>query len=136
MSIFEWSDEYSVGVFQMDSHHKRLFGIMDKLNDAMLSGRAKETVPVIVAELLDYTKYHFTEEERLMEQANYPGLNSQKQAHQIFISKLEGYKKEADQGMGAFVSSKIMNSAKDWLLKHIMNMDKLYTQSMNSSGIS
>ena len=135
MPLINWKDEYSVGVHRLDSDHKKLFGFVNKLHDAMKEGQAARTTEGIIKELLDYTKYHFGEEEKLMEEINYPGLNSHKRTHEKFISEVEKLKQEADNGMAIFVSVKLVNSAISWLKDHILLMDKKYQSEMNANGI-
>lgn len=135
MALFDWKDDYSVGVFNMDSHHKRLFDIINKLHEGMKEGKGEDAAVSSIKELLDYTKYHFGEEEKLLERIGYPGLSAQKTAHQLFISKIEAFKKEADNGMAVFISSELVNTALDWLKQHILTMDRQYQDDMNSNGI-
>lgn len=135
MALFDWNDEYSVGVYQMDNDHKKLFSIVNKLHEAMKDGIAEAAVAGIIKELLDYTRFHFEEEEKLMEGINYPGLSAQKSAHKMLISKIEEFKQEAANGMAIFVASKLVNTAVDWLKNHILVLDKRYQEEMTSKGI-
>ncbi len=135
MAFFTWSDEYSVGVGTMDRHHQKLFQIINKLHDAMKAGTAKDMVSGILKELLEYTRYHFGEEEKMLESINYSGLPEQKAAHKIFIQKIEEYQKEADMGMGAFLGADIARTVSDWLVKHIAQVDKKYSEAMKAKGI-
>ena len=135
MPLFNWSNEYSVGIHSMDSHHKRLFDIMNKLHDAMKERRGAEVISSTIGELLDYTKYHFAEEERLLERANYPGLAAQKAAHRAFIDKVAGFKQRADQGMAIFVANEVATTTVEWLKKHILEMDMAYEKTLLDAKI-
>lgn len=135
MPLFEWSDEFSVGVSGMDRHHQKIFDMLNNLHEAMLQGKAMDMMGDIIKELLDYTKYHFAEEEKLMERVSYVGLAEQRNAHAKFISLIEGYKEQADKGMGAFLSSGVSTLLTDWLKTHIGVMDKKYQDAMNAGGI-
>lgn len=35
MALIDWKDEYSVGVYKLDSDDKKLFGFVNKLHEAM-----------------------------------------------------------------------------------------------------
>ena len=94
MPLFEWKKEHSVGVYEMDRHHQKLFDILNRLHDAMKDGKGMQIIAGIVRELLDYTRYHFGEEEKLLEKIGYSGISEQKMAHQKFISQIEGYKEQ------------------------------------------
>ncbi|QTA91694.1 bacteriohemerythrin [Desulfonema magnum] len=136
MPLFQWSGDYSVGVGAMDRDHQKLFDLLNKLHDAMIEGKATPLVADIIKELLDYTKYHFEAEEKLMEKVSYPGLSEQKNAHQKFIGSIEDYKDKADKGLSAFLSTSMSIFLTDWLKSHIGVMDKKYQKDMNAQGIT
>lgn len=135
MALVKWSDEFSVGVFTMDSHHRKLFDLLNKLDDAMVAGKGADIVGGIIKELLDYTRYHFGEEEKLMEKINYSGIAAQKNAHQRFISQIEEYQKKSQEGLEAFLSSGVSRLLTDWLKNHIGGLDKKYQKEMNAAGV-
>lgn len=101
----------------------------------MKEGQTAKTAEGWIEELLDYTKYHFGEEEKIMEGINYPGLSAQKSTHEMFITEVEKLKQEAGNGMAIFVSIKIVNTAINWLKNHIILMDKKYQSEINANGI-
>ncbi len=135
MALFKWIDDYSVGVSSIDNQHKKLFGIMNKLHDGMKEGIGEKAIGAIIKELLDYTVYHFSEEEKKMESINYAGLPTQLRAHKAFISKIEEYKQEADKGNAIFVCTKVSRTAVDWLKEHILKIDKKYEKAMAEGNI-
>jgi len=135
MPLLEWSDDYSVGVGELDAHHRKLLDLLNKLHDAMLSGKAKSVIGEILRELTDYTVYHFQEEEKLMEKVEYSELEEHKKAHRKFIVSVGEYNILADKGLEAFLSSGISNFLGDWLKTHIGGMDKKYQKEMNAGGI-
>ena len=132
---FVWTDRYSVQVDVLDDHHKKLFDLMNRLHVALLERRGKEVIGEVLNELLEYTVYHFGEEETLMEKAGCPGLNAQKSAHEEFISTLREYKEKHEKGFGAFITTSVMVTLNDWLVSHIGRMDKLYGEPMHQAGI-
>ena len=68
-----------MGVPSLDEQHKNLISLVNKLNDAMKSGRGKDVLGDILAKLVNYTKTHFAAEEQLMRMHSYPDLAS----HQV-----------------------------------------------------
>ena len=44
MALMEWKDSYSVGVDQMDDHHKRLIEIINKVDEADKAGKSVQWV--------------------------------------------------------------------------------------------
>ena len=63
----DWSDEYLLGVPEIDQQHKKLVAIANELYDVVLGSEAdfKAKMPVVLKTLTDYTKYHFSTEEAL-----------------------------------------------------------------------
>jgi len=135
MALYDWTEDFSVGISTLDGHHRKLFDLMNKLHEAMKEGRSEEVMTGIIKELAAYTIYHFHEEEILMEKANYSGLQLHKAAHREFIAKIEEYKDKIDNGMVIFVVVKLASTVAEWLKQHIMGMDKKYSDAMLASGI-
>lgn len=126
MAVFKWSDKYSVGDHRMDSHHQKLFDILNVLLDAMKEGRGEEVLSKQLDELASYAKYHFDAEEKLMADISYPGLAAQQQAHKAFMDKIAEYQADAAEGKDSYVLSKIVSTVLNWLKQHILTMDMQY----------
>ncbi|MDM8526321.1 bacteriohemerythrin [Desulfococcaceae bacterium HSG8] len=136
MPLFQWTNDISVGVEVLDKHHQKLVDIVNQLHNAMREGRAKGVIVGIVNELLDYTKYHFKEEEKLMERISYSAIDEHKRAHGQFISTAQNYKAQAENGLETFLSVSVSLMLTDWLKNHIGIMDKKYQKEMNENGIT
>ena len=134
MALFDWDNQYSVGVALMDNHHQRLFDIINKLHEAVKAGQASDAMGSIIVELLDYTKYHFGEEEKMLQAIGYPQLDMHKGLHKKFIDELEGYKADVDKGMAVFAATKVFNTSLNWLVGHIQTIDTGYTELANNHG--
>lgn len=126
MALFEWDDKYSVGNATMDSHHLKIFNILNVIHDATKEGRGEQIIEAQLKELASYTKYHFDEEEKLMVAANYPQLGAQQAAHKAFLARIAEYQDEVAKGNGLFVVSSVAVTVKDWLKQHILTMDIQY----------
>lgn len=126
MAIFEWDTNYSVNNLVMDEHHKKLFDILNNLYDLMGKGADDDNIIRIIKELLDYTHYHFSEEEKMMEQESYPDLAKHKQLHRDFIAKMEDYLKKSQNGNAIFIVTEVADTGVNWLKTHILTVDTLY----------
>ncbi len=128
MALFEWDDRFSVGVTEMDNHHKKLFDILNKLFDDAREGKGAEAVAGTIGELIRYTEYHFAEEEAKLANSAYPHLADHKAKHRAFVDQLKDYKAQADSGGGIFVVNKVAQTGTDWLKTHILQVDQEYEQ--------
>ncbi len=119
----------------MDDHHKKLFAIINRLHASLKAEKSKEVLSSLLKELLEYTKFHFKSEEQLMKSYQYSGLSEQLDQHRKFEDKIAGVKKDFEAGKTLTLSADLMNFLKDWLLKHILIIDKKYSDFFNQQGI-
>ena len=127
MAYFEWENKYSVGHTLMDSHHQKLFDIINRLHEAMLQGQGGSIAQDIIKELIDYTRYHFGEEEKMLADVNYPKLSMHKDLHQKFISDLHEIEHNVTKGVEFLTAIKLLRSTQSWLQDHIMEVDAGYS---------
>jgi hemerythrin-like metal-binding protein len=97
------------------------------MHEAMKSGTSRQTLPVILKKLADYVTFHFTYEEKIMSQIAYPGTVTHMHLHQVFAKNFNKTLQEHTDGK-MLISLEIMNTLRDWLIAHIMNEDKKYTE--------
>lgn len=120
-----WTEDLSVGVGLIDEQHRTWFDKADQLFEAGKKGQAKEFVGQMLDFLDDYTKKHFSDEEKYMLSINYPEYDRQKTLHAAFIGQLANLKKEFNESGGNILV--VLNANQmvvDWLVKHISNEDK------------
>ena len=68
MSLIIWSEEFSINVPGMDEQHKQWIKIINELHDSLMNSLGSETLDKIFSDVIDYTAYHFDEEEKLLEE--------------------------------------------------------------------
>jgi hemerythrin len=127
MPLIDWTDKMSVGVEEIDEQHKKLVGIINHLHDSLKTNSFKEELKIIFMELIDYTKYHFEAEEKIMEEAGYEDLESHKKQHQKFVNKLLRMKDRCYMGKEE-ISVELSSFLSSWMLGHILRSDKDYTE--------
>ena len=74
MALMPWNDKYSVGVRAIDKQHAGLVQTLNELHEAMMKGHAKTVTGTLLHKLVDYTRDHFSAEEKMLATAKYPGL--------------------------------------------------------------
>jgi len=134
MAIFEWKNDYSVGIAKIDEQHMELVVFLNELYDSMKAGKGKDTLNAVLKNLMEYTKTHFATEESLMKLYMYPDYEVHKQKHEKMTQHVLELKKHFDSGQ---ISSpiQITNFLKDWLVKHIQVTDKSYGPFLNAKGV-
>lgn len=135
MKICEWNQDYSVGIVELDNHHHKLFEILNDLFTLMAGGAEDEPIIRVIEKLLEYTHYHFDEEEKIMLLMGYPDLEQHRQLHHELIELLTDLYTEAENGMAIFVATKIANIGLEWLKSHILAADHKYYNYMKAQGL-
>src|SRR5690554_6647367 len=128
--MFEWKEEYSVGIKEIDKQHRKLLGIGEELYYVLENTSQGidqyDNIRALLKELYDYTVYHFGAEEELMEEHDYIGLGSHRFQHKFFIKKLEEIDlEELDLNQEGAVMD-LLDFVADWITKHILEVDQEY----------
>jgi hemerythrin len=134
MPLMNWSDDLSVHVKKVDDQHMRLFHLLNKFHDAMKLGKAKDIMADTLSELVDYTCYHFTTEERLFKVYGYPEINEHKREHDALSKQARDLRERFTLGE-PILTSITMSFLKNWLNQHIVGSDKKYSAFLNAKGI-
>ena len=79
-----WKDEYNLGIEKVDRQHQHLFEIINKIVDRSGPSEDTELACETIMEMVNYAKEHFTDEEILMQQYDYPNLEAHKKEHNYF----------------------------------------------------
>jgi hemerythrin len=113
-----WDDSYEIGIPQIDEQHKKLFAIIDDLSTAMMRGRAKYVIQATLARLADYTHYHFSSEEHIMEMYGYDDIRRHHNMHELFKRQLAELIIRHQDGE-EMVNVDTYVTARDWILSHV-----------------
>lgn len=135
MPFFEWKDEYSVGVFEIDNQHKKLIALINKLFVSMKQGKANDVLGSIIIELLLYAQTHFRTEEKYFDTFKYKKSAEHKRVHQSFIEEIKKFKANFDSGK-ITLSLEVFSFLKQWLDEHILGEDKKYVDCFKQNGLS
>lgn len=134
MAFVDWKPQYSVGHPEIDEQHKRLVGLINQLHEAMKAGGRPEDLMRIMNELVNYTRYHFAHEEKLMQQAGYSDLAAHQRVHRSMVEQVEKLRQEAGANRAGF-SIKLMGFLKNWLTDHILGSDMKYAPALKSARV-
>jgi hemerythrin len=133
MAYFPWKDEYLVQVASIDAQHKRLVDLLNEFYEAMKAGKTKESAADTLNKLIEYTKSHFTFEEKLMKTHGYPGLAEQQKEHAALTAKVLDFQQQMLSGK--MVTVQLGSFLKDWLINHIVGIDKKYSKFFTDKGV-
>lgn len=129
--MFKMKPEYFTGIEHIDNEHKHLFEIADNLYKLMKNDFIPDKYDHIcdtIAELKEYTQYHFSNEEAYMESINHKHMFSQKVEHDAFLQKIEDLElTDVDDDQKAVIFD-MLGFLNDWLVHHILEKDKLIAE--------
>ena len=132
--FFTWKDEYSVGIDSIDQQHKKLLGLINQLQTAVDYSTGEEFERETLDELVAYTKDHFSYEEGLMENNDYPDYVPHKAQHAKMIKKVEEVLAEYDKDPDTAMSNAV-EYLQNWLINHINGTDKQYSSFLIDKGV-
>lgn len=125
MTLFPWDPKFITGIDKIDTQHKRLFNLINRLNEAIVMEEAQQVLVRAVDKLVAYIYYHFDAEENFMRQNDYPEplFLEHRVKHQEFIKKIA--KEQLRCAINPKrISKELLIFFMDWLTDHILNADK------------
>ncbi len=125
VNFVTWDESYAVGIELVDKQHKHLINLTNQLYNACLGDKAEleDTFKDVMKELVDYVMVHFKDEEKIMDQINYPDIKEHKQKHELFIKEILSSVSAYSSGK-QFVPNAFVRFLRDWLFNHILLTDK------------
>jgi hemerythrin len=131
---FVWQDSFSIHVAHMDDQHKRLIHIANRIMDHLYHNAEPDAISKAFDALVDYTHYHFSEEEKLLELYNYPATHHQHQSHERLIQQVIEYKQQILSG---YVPNRaeFLGFMERWLVRHVLDEDRKYGTFLNAKGV-
>lgn len=116
---------------EIDQQHRKLVDIINHSHDSMKMEGKPEDLMRIMNDLVNDTRYHFTHEEKRMQQAGYPDLANHQRIHRAMVEQVEKFRREAGSSRARFLI-KLMAFLKTWLTDHILGTDQKYAPSLKT----
>lgn len=137
--MITWDEKYELGIEVIDNQHKELIALTSKLSDLLTNAVQGEDIyddmMTIIADLRDYTVYHFGYEEKIFDSIGYVNADVHKIEHKKLIDEIENLdlsKLDEDQ---VTAGKSILKFLITWVFKHISGSDFLYKEDFIAAGI-
>lgn len=134
--VIQWSEAMSVGHDLIDEDHKNLVRMINRLFGAVMAEQPHAVVNRVLNDLVDYTVYHFKREEVLMERYAYPDAPAHCKAHRDLIGMVESCRAKFVSGEAVQLADEIEEFLRDWLVRHILYVDKALADFLSGRGES
>ncbi len=125
-NFITWNSSYEVGIYSVDAQHKHLVDLTNQLYRACTGEQyaLANEFRSVMKELVDYVMFHFKDEERIMQEVNYPDFKEHKQKHEQFVKEILTAVNDFKEGQ-KFVPDNFAFFLRDWLFNHILMTDKV-----------
>lgn len=124
---FEWKEDYSVHIEEIDDQHMKLFALINQLENCASTGNFKDTVNHALEELMEYVNIHFETEEYYLKKSNYSELAKHQKIHNDIKEDLN---KKINHIINRDISVLdvigLYNFLVSWLDTHILVEDQKY----------
>ena len=125
--LMNWSDDYLVGITEIDEQHKAFFEATHRLYDHILNCEGEKAIEESVTFLRDYANNHFRIEEAFMQKHGFPRLEEHRKLHAEFFDMLEALVQDlALFGPSQHLADHALEVSQDWLIRHIIDEDSQY----------
>lgn len=122
---FEWSEDFELGLSEIDEEHSKIVENFEKLYTYMKEGKGHEYYLELVEFLNNYVENHFSHEEEFQKSIGYDKIGEHKIIHDEFKLKV---KEIIDSSKTHEINNmdliKLNLFIKDWLINHILIEDK------------
>lgn len=121
MSTFRIDNKTSVGNFILDEQHQHFISLIENLSET------DDPIPQsLIDELFSYIKYHFSAEEKMLQDVNYPHLHEHIVQHGKFVTfTVSLMDKLKDR---ALKSSEVRARLIEWFVEHICTEDMKFKE--------
>jgi hemerythrin len=121
---YQWDSSLETGHEKIDNQHKQLVAALNSIIEASQQGKGSEAIFKTLDFLTGYTIMHFSTEEKLQVQYDYPDYLIHKRYHDEFkgtVGELTGRLKA--EGPTEEVVGLVTTTIGNWLLNHIKGDD-------------
>ena len=118
MSLFEWNDEFSVGIAEIDSEHRELFRIAEELHEGILNGTTEDDLGVVYSRLAEQTRAHFEKEDAILRKQGRPNIEQTSKDHLRLTQKVEALGRRLEKRQTR-LDMETLRFLRTWLDHHI-----------------
>ena len=127
-NFMDWNDRFLLGISLIDEQHESLIGFANKLYLACFKDKdtGNKLFIQIAHDVIEYARYHFHTEEKMMLLVDYCGFENHKKEHENFINEILIQEQQLSKE-NQFGSYRFVHFLKEWILSHIAVFDKEFS---------
>jgi len=132
MRLVQWNDSYKIGHELIDGQHRKLVGMIASLQQSLGEGIEDEVASQTLKGLVDYTQYHFRDEERVMREIGHPEIEQHKYQHRQLLDQVVEILTDLRNGKD-FDAHDLTEFLQHWLVDHIIAEDCKISRTMKAA---
>lgn len=122
----EWTKKLETGVTFVDADHKVLINLLNQVNDCIDQNEESTVLGSVLDALVEYTDYHFLREEKMMELADFGGLDAHATIHRALSRQVRTVYTDYQADPWSVDPVSVRDFLQTWLIEHIMGHDFAY----------
>lgn len=120
--VFEWTPAFAVNIPEIDGEHRIWFGLVESLHQAMRAGEGRQKLQNLLAQMLRYTREHFSHEEQMMADASFPELVAHRAEHAGLTRMTNSFQERFERGENT-ITIELMQFLMIWIRRHTTTSD-------------
>ncbi len=121
--LIQWRKVFETGIPRIDEQHRRLIGIINQVADIKTRGGGRKDLVAALKDCVDYTRYHFLDEEKLQQEIGYDACAEHQVMHRNLVREIVDMLTRLKDGE-VVSSEELLAFLKDWFTGHILKEDK------------
>lgn len=124
MGRYEFTKKLETGNAIIDKEHRELFQAVNKLLEACSEGKGRASMDETIKFLNNYVNQHFSHEEQLQRQSNYPSIKTHRAFHEKYKQTLKEITNRIAVSGPTIAELGKLNGHISVLISHISTEDK------------
>ena len=133
MSKYEFTKQLETGNAIIDKEHRELIQAVNQLLEACSKGEGRTSMDATIKFLNNYVELHFSHEEKLQQQNNYPNFTAHKAFHEQYKQTLKQITSSISSSGPSIVELGKLNGHISMLISHIRTEDKKLAAFLNQA---
>jgi hemerythrin-like metal-binding protein len=134
MSLFDWDEKYSVGIQLIDKQHMKIVELINELVENIRDSREDYIINEVLKDLTEYSSYHFTLEEKLLQKYSYEDKHDHEIKHREFTEKINSLRIEQNV-RAKEVPWQTLDYLENWFHIHELKTDLEFYQYLKSINV-
>ncbi len=131
--IISWSQDFSVGVPQLDKDHKQLLHFINTIY-ANSTAMNSDNIEDLLSSMIAFSVKHFHNEESYMRRIGFERLAEHKALHDEFMEKAQQFLNDFRRSGKRVIGAEVSTFLASWWKDHILYEDQQYTTAGTSVG--